>query len=69
MIEMLARAYEEKLLTMLISAFLDSKGLNIDELEKLPREEQHGLITELAQLSVDFINAQCEKAKGGVLNG
>lgn len=63
MIGMLARAYEEKLLTMLISAFLDAKGLDIDEIEKLPREEQLDLITELVRLSVNFINAQCEKEK------
>ena len=69
MIETIVKIYGEESLTLLIAAFVDSKELDVDEVEKLSRNEQLDLVAEFAQWSADCIKAQCEKEKERNANG
>ena len=64
MLATIANMHSETALAIFVATFLNEKGLDVDTVEILPRNEQIDLVAEFAQWSADCIKAQCEKAKG-----
>lgn len=68
-LEIIKNMYSETALAIFVDIFLNEKGLDVDTVEILPRNEELDLVAEFAQWITDCIKAQCEKEKGRSANG